>query len=361
MFRRARILVAPLDWGLGHATRCIPIIRRLIEHDAVPIIGANGAPLELLLKEFTQLEHVRIPGTPISYSSGNDQTKMLMRQFPRMLIGLRKESRIAQVLVKQLALDAIISDQRFGVRSAAVPSVLITHQIFPRTPIMQRTLQQINSGMIGKFDRCWIMDEAEAPGLAGDLSHGKMLPMNTRYIGVHSRFATEGTSIGKKHRIVALLSGPEPQRSKLERILLEQLQHIEGSHVLVQGTINAKPIEIRGNISIIPFTTADRTSELVRSAELVVARSGYTTIMDLSRIGAKALLIPTPGQPEQEYLADLHGSGSRSLTADQDHIDLKNALERSGELRPVPIEKDDRKLHSALTELAGMIRRPSSA
>src|SRR5690606_12483434 len=120
MFRRARILVAPLHWGLGHATRCIPIIRSLIEHDAVPIIGADGAPLELLLKEFPRLEHVRMPGIPISYSSGNDQTKILIRQFPRMLIGLRKESEFLKRLLKELALDAIISDQRFGVRSASI-------------------------------------------------------------------------------------------------------------------------------------------------------------------------------------------------------------------------------------------------
>ncbi len=219
MFNGARILVAPLDWGLGHAARCVPIIKGLEAAGAVPVIGADKGPLVLLRQEFPHLEHVRIPGAEIRFSKGTQQTWSLARQFPSMLRSIRSEGALLDRIRKELRLDAVISDQRFGLRNTDLPSVLITHQLFPFTPIAQGILRKLNLYHIGKFDRCWIMDEAQAPGLAGELSHAAKLPSNAHYIGTHSRFQDEGPRTAAKYRIVAVISGPEPQRSMLEERL----------------------------------------------------------------------------------------------------------------------------------------------
>ncbi|MBL8000988.1 MAG: glycosyltransferase, partial [Flavobacteriales bacterium] len=236
MLHGKRILVAPLDWGLGHAARCVPIVNALLEQGAVPVLGADGGPLALLRDEFPQLEHVVLPGLEVRYGSGRTQLWSMARQFPAMLRGIRQEEALVARLVPELRLDAVISDQRFGVRCDTVPSVLITHQVFPFTPVAQRLLRAVNRKHIARFDRCWIMDEEQAPGLAGELSHGHELPANARYIGVHSRLMQLGDPLPITPRtVVSVLSGPEPQRTMLEERLLAQLTHLPGRHLLVRG------------------------------------------------------------------------------------------------------------------------------
>src|SRR5688572_2807995 len=187
MFNGARILVAPLDWGLGHSTRCVPVIRRLLALGATPVLGADAGPLALLRNEFPQLEHVRIPGVTVRYSKGSSQLWSMARQFPAMVRSVQAERALFDRLRHDLRLQAVISDQRFGIRSSALPSVVITHQVFPFTPIAQRALRKLNIRHLERFDRCWIMDEPTAPGLAGELSHGAGMPRNARYIGILSR------------------------------------------------------------------------------------------------------------------------------------------------------------------------------
>ncbi len=159
MLQGKRILVAPLDWGLGHSTRCIPIIQRLIDRGATPIIGADNGPLALLQQEFPDLEHVRIPGITIRYAKGESQLWSMARQFPEMMRSVRAETALFDHIRKDLRLDAVISDQRFGLRSSTVPSVVITHQVFPFTPIAQGALRKLNVRHLSRFDRCWIMDD----------------------------------------------------------------------------------------------------------------------------------------------------------------------------------------------------------
>lgn len=327
MFHGARILVAPLDWGLGHAARCVPVIRALVEQDAVPILGADNGPLALLRSEFPTLEHVRIPGVSIRYGSGTSQVWSMARQFPAMLRSIRAEQALFDRLQRDLRLDAVISDQRFGLRTKDLPSVLITHQVFPFTPIAQGAMRKVNLHHINRFDRCWVMDEPLAPGLAGDLSHAAHMPLNARYIGSVSRFMTAPAPRPERTgRILAVISGPEPQRTMLEGILLAQLQRIEGDHVLVQG-LPAAPVERRiGRVRVVNHLHGDALGHMMRGAELIVSRSGYTTLMDLAVLGRSAVIIPTPGQPEQEYLGALHARSGRFLVQRQEAIDLEAAL-----------------------------------
>jgi predicted glycosyltransferase len=355
MLRGKRILVAPLDWGLGHGTRCIPIIHALLKRGAVPVIGADNGPLALLRSEFPQLEQVRIPGATIQYAKGQNQLWSMARQFPQMIRSVRAESALFDRIRRDLRLDAVISDQRFGLRSPDLPSILITHQVFPFTPIAQGALRKLNLRHIAKFHRCWIMDEASSPGLAGELSHGRTLPPNARYVGTVSRMSAESSAAPVQHRIVAVISGPEPHRTLLDGLLTEQLQRISGQHLLVRGLPAHTEREQAGPVLRIPHMQGSELAQAMASAELIVSRSGYTTLMDLVALGRSALVIPTPGQPEQEYLGELHAHTGRFLIQTQQHIDLEAALrDRSATAHPKPVSGHPL-LEQALDELGTLL------
>jgi predicted glycosyltransferase len=356
MFNGARILVAPLDWGLGHSTRCVPIIRRLVELGATPIIGADAGPLALLRKEFPELEHVRIPGVNIRYAAGRSQLWSMARQFPAMVRSVQSEKALFERIRHPLRLDAVISDQRFGIRSAELPSILVTHQVFPFTPIAQGALRAVNLRHIARFNKCWIMDEATAPGLAGELSHGPRMPGNARYIGTLSRMLPDGPQPKDPFRIVAVFSGPEPQRTMLEQLLTDRLPHIPGDHLMVLGQPGDRPTVRHCNVTKVPHMGADELTMHLRSAGMIVSRSGYTTLMDLVALGRTALIIPTPGQAEQEYLGELHTRTGRFVVQRQDELDLEGALHHMDQgLVSRPRHKQPL-LDEALTELAGMLR-----
>ena len=356
MFNNARILVAPLDWGLGHSTRCVPIIRRLIELGARPVIGADAGPLSLLRSEFPELEHVRIPGVNVRYSKGRSQLWSMARQFPAMVRSVQAERAVFDRLKSELRLDAVISDQRFGIRSADLPSVLITHQVFPFTPIAQGALRKVNLHHMTRFDRCWIMDEADAPGLAGELSHGRAVPNNARYIGTISRMNRSIPPPRTRYRIVAVISGPEPQRTLLDQVLTDQLRNIPGEHLLVRGLPAQHQEERFGNLTTLPHLNGTELASAMAAAELIVSRSGYTTLMDLVALGRSAVIIPTPGQAEQEYLGELHARTGRFLVQRQDHIDLEDALRRSSAATELRSAKGHALLERALEDLAALLR-----
>lgn len=355
MFNGARILVAPLDWGLGHSARCVPVIQRLIDHGAVPILGADGGPLALLRREFPQLEHVRIPGVDVRYSKGSNQLWSMARQFPAMVRSVQAERALFDRLRHQLRLDAVISDQRFGIRSAELPSVVITHQVFPFTPFAQAALRKLNLHHLGRFDRCWIMDEAKAPGLAGELSHGRSLPANARYIGAVSRMVPPKATAKQRYDVVAVISGPEPQRTMLEHRLIEQLRELPGEHLLVLGLPKGDRNERIGNLTVRSHMGGQELAEAMLASRLIVSRSGYTTLMDLAAIGRSALIIPTPGQAEQEYLGDLHTRTGRFVVQQQDRLDLKSALGRIAAPAANDPRTDGALLEQALKDLATLI------
>ncbi|MBX2973122.1 MAG: glycosyltransferase [Flavobacteriales bacterium] len=356
MLTGKRILVAPLDWGLGHSTRCIPIIRALLDRRAVPVIGADKGPLAVLRSEFPQLELVRVPGVDIRYSKSQSQLWSMARQFPQMVRSVRAEQALFDRIRRDLRLDAVISDQRFGIRHADIPSVLITHQVFPRTPIAQGALRKLNLRHIARFDRCWIMDEAEAPGLAGELSHGTSLPAHAQYIGTISRMRADGITREKKFRIVAVISGPEPHRTLLEGILMEQLQRIEGRHLLVRGLPGSGESEQLGNVQRVPHVGSNELAHAMANADLIVSRSGYTTLMDLVALGRSALVIPTPGQAEQEYLGELHGTTGRFLVQSQQRVDLEAALRDPVTAIRLNPPQGHPRLEQALDELGTLLR-----
>lgn len=304
MMQRKTILVAPLNWGLGHATRCIPIINELIIHGFKVLIASDGPALLLLQKEFPTLESIELPSYDISYAKKGAHLKWkLFLKIPHILKTISREKKVISTLIAERSIQGIISDNRWGVRNKTIPSVFITHQINVLSGNTSKLTGKLQQKYINKFTTCWIPDLPGIKSLSGKLSHTDALKFNTHYIGPLSRMTK--MKVKKKYDIIIILSGPEPQRTLLENKLLSEFKNDDRKTLLVRGVIeeNEKTVHF-DNITIVNFLTTDALSKAINASDLVIARSGYTTIMDLSILEKRAFFIPTPGQYEQIYLAN---------------------------------------------------------
>lgn len=298
-----RILVAPLNWGLGHATRCIPIIKELINNDFDPIIGSDGSALALLRKEFPSLESVELPSYNVNYSKKAKYFKFkLISNLPSIAIAIKNENKFVHEFIKSHNINGIISDNRLGLYNKQVPSAIITHQLNVLSGRTTWISTKLHQKLINKFDECWVPDFKGTNNLSGVLGHLKSNVITTKYIGPLSRFNKTEAAI--KYDLMVLLSGPEPQRSLLEKKLLSELKHYSGKVIFVKGKIaSEQKKEVNGNLEIYNYMTSQELENTINESELILSRSGYTTIMDLHKLKKKAYFIPTPGQYEQTYLA----------------------------------------------------------
>lgn len=287
---------------MGHATRCIPIINALLKANYEPVLASDGDALLLLQKEFPLLKSVELPSYNISYpKNGKYLNFKLLLQIPHIISAIKKERKTVAHLIDQENIAGIISDNRFGVYSKKVPSVYMTHQLKVLSGKTTFITTKIHQQFIRKFDECWIPDVEENPNFSGDLGHLKKLHFNLKYLGILSRFQPKELEI--KYDLLLLLSGPEPQRTLLENKLLMELKDFKGRVLMVRGVFSAAEITAPGNFKIVNYLLANELEEAIKQSNLVIARSGYSTIMDLAVLGKKAFFIPTPGQFEQEYLA----------------------------------------------------------
>ncbi len=298
-----RILVAPLNWGLGHATRCIPVIEALENHGYEPIIASDGAALALLKKEFPNHKAIELPPYKIQYAKNGTFFKLkLMLQIPNMINAVRRENRLVQNLVKEHGIDGIISDNRLGVFSGNVPSVFITHQLNVLTGNTTWFTTEIHKMFIRRYLECWVPDIKSSHNLTGKLGHVDDGSLNLKYIGPLSRLHKKPAE--KKYDLMVILSGPEPQRSLLEERLNNELERYPGQVLFIKGVIEPEMKTVtKGNITYYNFMDTNALEMAFNESEAILCRSGYTTIMDLAQLGKKAFFIPTPGQYEQEYLA----------------------------------------------------------
>ena len=335
-----RVLVAPLDWGLGHATRCIPIIKELLNQRCNVIIAATDLQETLLRGEFPSLTFVKLPGYCIKYDKNRALTILrLLRSAPKILIRIKRENTWLRQFAAREGLDLVISDNRYGLTTPGIPCIFITHQLLIKTPFGPRTdllLQKLNYRLIGKFSQCWVPDTEQA-GLAGELSHPqRMPPIPTRYIGWLSRFNGGIITPPHENTLLVLLSGPEPQRTIFEKLILRQALEI-GPHagprlILVRGLPKGGPAlpPLPSWIGSHDHLPASALETVIREADLVVARTGYSTIMDLKRLGKQALLVPTPGQTEQEYLGKYLAGKHLTSCVDQNAFSLAEAFKLAG-------------------------------
>jgi uncharacterized protein (TIGR00661 family) len=327
------ILIAPLDWGLGHATRCIPIIHTLIRKNCKVLIACEGKIKSLLYKEFPQLSFVDLKGYRIAYSKNRWTLPFgISRQIPKILSTIQYENERLKEIVKEHNIHGVISDNRYGFYHSRIPSLFITHQLKIKTPfgsIADDFLQRLNYKYINHFSECWIPDNEGEKNLAGELSHPTKKPsIPLKYIGPLSRFR-ESIRQEEKHLLI-LLSGPEPQRTILENLLTEQLKEYKAPVVFVRG-LPGEQTELRlpSTVSIYNHLPAEELAQKMSEASVVISRCGYSTVMDLAALKKKSILIPTPGQTEQEYLGKHLMKNNFALCVEQKKFRLKNALELS--------------------------------
>jgi hypothetical protein len=404
-----RILISPLDWGLGHATRCIPIIKELLTLKCEVIIAASGDQKALLEQEFPSLSFVGLPGYGVKYGKNRAFTVgKIMFFLPKILIRIKKENTWLKAFIRLERPDAIISDNRYGLHHRGVFSVFITHQLHIKTPFgkwADRWLQRLNYRAIGRFSACWVPDwDAADAGdagdagravqmipLAGELSHPQVLPsIPLRYIGPLSRFSPPtGPQAGSPTGVPAnrpatpptnsafsdllvLLSGPEPQRSIFEKRILQELRPFKGRAILVRGLPQGKaagvsdadglPPVLPPDLHIYNHLPAAELNHVLCGAALVLSRPGYSSVMDLFRMGKKCIFIPTPGQTEQEYLGAYLSGKQLALTVNQRDFHLADALKQAAAFpfKSLSVEGsgnpgEDSPLRAAVVELVGKL------
>lgn len=303
MMQPKTILVAPLHWGLGHATRCIPIIHALVAHNFKVIIASDGAALQLLQKEFPDVTTCVLPSYNIQYPKKGwfFKTKMLLK-IPHIIKTISKEKKHVAKLVKQYNIQGIISDNRWGVRHPKVPSVFLTHQLNVLSGSTSKLSSWMHQLIIKKFTQCWVPDHPGPQNLSGILGHSTSVQLQVVYLGPLSRMISK--ELPKKYDLLLLLSGPEPQRSIFETQLINEFKNDPRSIFMVRGVVEATETKNKyGTITAVNFLNTTALETCINQSEFIICRSGYTTIMDLSVLGKKAFFVPTPGQHEQEYLA----------------------------------------------------------
>jgi uncharacterized protein (TIGR00661 family) len=320
------ILVAPLNWGLGHTTRCIPIINALIENGFNPILASDGIALALLKKEFPNLVTLELPSYNIEYAKKASNFKWkLIKNSPKTINAILTEKKIVKKWIEEYNLSGIISDNRLGVHNKKVPSVFITHQL---TVLSGRTTwfsSKMHQFFIRKFNECWVPDVKEIPNLTGKLGHLSKTNLKLKYIGILSRLEKQDLPI--VNDLMIILSGPEPQRTLLEDKLIFELNDYEGKVVFIKGKVEPEQTKTeQKNITYYNFMQTKELEKTFNESEIVLCRSGYTTIMDLVKLEKKAFFIPTPGQFEQEYLAKKLKNQGLVPTAKQDKFTMDDLL-----------------------------------
>jgi len=332
--RKPRVLIAPLDWGLGHATRCFPVIQAFLNQGADVWLAGEGDQEQLLKEAFPDLPFLQLAGYRIQYS----KTKKgliwkLLQQFPKLYKAIKNEHSWLQKMITEHAFDLVISDNRYGLYHNTVPCVFITHQLIIKSSAGKWTeqwLQKKNYKYINRFSECWVPDLKHNNNVAGDLSHPQQMPsIPVKYIGLLSRFKKNNTAISKEHLLI-ILSGPEPQRTIFEEKIIAQIGHYNGTATIVRGLPAAATI--LPSTSMLHFynhlPAAALNDEMMKAA-WVISRSGYSTVMDLQTLQKKSILVPTPGQTEQEYLGAYLTSKHIAVTMEQKSFSLPDAIKQA--------------------------------
>lgn len=355
-----KILLAPLDWGLGHATRCIPIIKELLIRKYEVCIAASGDQKKLLEEEFPFLSYVELPGYRIKYDKNRAFTFLrLISSVPKILIRVKEENRWLRQFQQKEGVDVVISDNRYGLWHGDIHCILITHQLTIQSSLGERVdrwIQRWHYGLIDRFSACWVPDMRSGPGLAGKLSHPQRMPdVPTHYIGLLSRMEESLAAGEEGFDLLILLSGPEPQRSILEKMLWEQLKSFSGTFLLVRGLPGGgNPL---GGANVFDHLPARILNGHLSRAKMVVARSGYSTVMDLVRLRKRSILIPTPGQTEQEYLGKHLTAQRIALCVRQKGFSLKDALKQAEQFPYSTLHEEENLLQDVMTQSAASFVR----
>ena len=342
------ILVSPLSWGLGHATRDLPIIRDFLARGHRVTVGADGRALALLKQEAPQCDFVELKDYPLPYSASRFFVPKFLAMAPAMLKAIALEAHNMRRLMRERKFDLILSDNRFNVRSHEVPSFVISHQLRfmtpPGTSWFEPVTEYFNYRYLKPFDRVIVPDfDNENANLTGRLAHQMRWLAKTGkvyYAGILSSAAR--MQVAEDIDVFISISGPEPQRTELQRIILDHIGSVDAGRVVIAlGQPEIKEVrQLSDRITVHGYLDRAGQQEMLNRAKLVVCRSGYTTIMELAELGKKALLIPTPGQTEQEYLGRFYTARGYFHAVSQYSVDLARDLDRARQAGGVPFPCD---------------------
>lgn len=355
------ILIAPLDWGLGHATRCIPIVSYLLVVGCEVIIAAEGRQEAILKMEFGNLKFVKLRGYRLRFGKNSLSTIFkIISQIPGIGIRIRYENQWLEEFLRHVRVDAIVSDNRYGLFSSKIPSVIITHQLTIKTPFsgwVDNFTRYLNYRLINKFSECWVPDYPGRENLAGELSHPEKMPViPVHYLGLLTRISK--TPSQNTNNLLILLSGPEPQRSILENILLQQLEAYPHSAILVRGlpgetklpATNNKHLQMHNHLS------SNLLNQVMNNSRFIISRSGYSTVMDIIRLEKQCIFIPTPGQSEQEYLAANLSQKKMCVSYSQNNFCLQKALQEAEKLSPPEFRTEENLYKDIINSFISQIR-----
>lgn len=342
-----RILIAPLDWGLGHLTRSVPLMEYLVSLGCHVVFAGNESQRKYIAQILPKVALIHLDGYQVQYA----RTKFgfmprLFAQMPRVFRCIKNEHQWLKNVVVEHRIDGIISDNRYGLYHTTVPSVILTHQLQILSGVhakIDAVLRKIHYRLIERFTACWVVDIAEGDGLSGKLSHPKILPkVPTQYLGFLSQLHPFNHKNSSKDFVVlVLLSGAEPQRSILENLLWQKAIKSNLHIVFVAGSNKAQaPSQIPAHISYHKRLVGKDLQAAFKAASVVVCRSGYSSLMDLLAMRKKAILIPTPGQTEQEYLAKLMQQKGYFMAAQQHKFDIQTSV-LNAQLFPFSIPENE--------------------
>lgn len=307
------VLFSPLDWGLGHISRDLPLIREFKKNGHRVVVAASDNICKWIRIEVPSIETTIFDGPDITYSGKGFSFFRMATQLPGLLSWPAREKNKIKELVDIYQPHLIVSDNRYGARHQKVYSVIITHQICIKLPKklkwLEYPLHLFVKYLIRKFDECWIPDLPDNESLAGDIVHKYSLPENALLIGPLSRFDNGQHpfySTPRKNSVLGIISGPEPQRNIMENLLKKALSEYKGRKTLITGKIESEEEKNNSKITVLPHQMTHQMIKVINNYNIIVSRSGYSTIMDMYFLKRNIVIIPTPGQTEQEYLADYH-------------------------------------------------------
>lgn len=361
-----KVLVAPLDWGLGHATRCAPVVREFLEKGCDVEIAVTKGNAAILREMFPDVRQRLAPSYNIVYPKhGYNMAFWLLKNSAHLNAVMRAEHHYAEEMVERHGYDILVSDNRFAFRSRKAKSVYMTHQCRIAFPKMLRMFEAFgaawHASVMSRFDEVWVPDVPEFPGYAGKLSHVDSCPRPLKFVGPLSRFSmlsdlvpASPQSAAKDLDVVAVVSGVEPARSRFESRLRSVLSQIPGKHVVILGKpASSQKTWTEGNVTFYNHLPTREFAEVISRAGWVISRGGYSTVMDMALLGARCIFVPTPGQYEQVVLAaDLSAAGyAVSMEEDALTVDsLKGALQRT-DVVELPRQSKNTLLSDAVTQI----------
>lgn len=342
----SHVLVSPLNWGLGHASRCIPIIQYFLEQGCKVSIASDGNALQLLKDEFPELDVLELHSTKVTYSTFGFYfyLKLILQGFGLQKRALKDED-LVEAYVESHGVDLIVSDHRFGTYSKGVKSVIICHQLQFKAGLFSYSSSYFNAQQLNRFAEVWVPDTTTSPNLSGILSQSNRVKVPVKTIGVLSRF--EQLKLEETIDYLAVISGPEPLRTQFEQKLIKSFSALKSrNNVIVRGVYEQEKLEDLPHLKFYNHLKSEELNQLICSAKLVICRSGYSSVMDMASLGKKAFFVPTPHQGEQDYLAKRleqkkiapYASQEKFQTSSLKNVELYSGF-NSEEIRRFPLEE----------------------